>query len=95
LGYINIISFGSEDDKIGLGYEMFNASGKNEMNYEDFYKCYKALMLNWSMLLSEKLEISEIAIKGIFSQLDRGQKGFITKTEYFYQNYYKNTIKAI
>ena len=81
MAYVNTISFGTEDEKIGLGFEMFNTSGKKEMNYDDFYKSYEALMLNWSLLLGEKLQISTEMMKNVFSQLDRGKRGIITKQE--------------
>ena len=80
--YISTISFGSEDEKIGLGFELFNISGHEEMNFTDFYKSYETLMLNWSLLLGEKLQLDEKTISEMFHQLDRNKKGGISKQEY-------------
>ena len=60
---------------------MFNTSGKMEMGFDDFYKSYEALMLNWSLLLGEKLQINQGAVKSIFKKLDRQNKGSINKLE--------------
>jgi len=78
---MNVINFGSEDAKIGLGFDMFNTSRKEELTYEDFYKSYKKLLVNWSLLLGEKLQISDDAIEQIFKKLDRRKKGVIRKEE--------------
>lgn len=79
--YINVISFGSEEDKIGIGFEMFNTSGKREMSLEDFSKSYKDLMFNWSVLLGEKPIVDEAMIRSVFERIDRGGKGVIGKAE--------------
>lgn len=78
---MNVINFGSEDDKIGLGFDMFNTSRKKELTYEDFYKSYKELLVNWSLLLGEKLQISSEAIERTFAKLDRSKRGVIRKEE--------------
>ncbi|MDR3549151.1 MAG: hypothetical protein P4M11_12980 [Candidatus Pacebacteria bacterium] len=62
---------------------MFNTSGKKSMTYDDFYKSYETLILNWSLLLGEKLQISPEAVHSIFQQLDCRSKGTIEKQEYF------------
>ena len=80
---MNVISFGSEDEKIGLGFEMFNTSGKPEINYEDFCKSYKELMMNWSLLLGEKLNPNEELMRDTFEKLDYNKNHLISKEKYF------------
>jgi hypothetical protein len=76
-----MMSFGTEEDKIGFGYEMFNTSKKKEMNFEDFFKSYKDLMYNWSVLLGEKFILKEGMVRSIFAKIDKEGKGIINETE--------------
>eukprot|EP01022_Parablepharisma_sp_SALTPOND_P028770 TRINITY_DN71682_c0_g1_i1.p1 TRINITY_DN71682_c0_g1~~TRINITY_DN71682_c0_g1_i1.p1 ORF type:complete len:646 (+),score=88.02 TRINITY_DN71682_c0_g1_i1:2028-3965(+) len=76
------ISFGSEDEKIGLGFELFNTTGKEEMSYDDFCRSYEQLILNWSLLLGEKVQPDKKVMSGIFQQIDRRAKGIVNKTDY-------------
>jgi len=75
------MSFGTEEDKVGFGFEMFNTSKKRDMSFEDFYKSYKDLMYNWSVLLGEKFILDEGMVRNIFEKIKKEEKGTINKTE--------------
>ena len=51
---MHVTSFGTEEEKIGLGFEMFNISGKSELSFKDFNICYQSVVSNWSLLLGPK-----------------------------------------
>jgi len=76
------ISFGTEDEKIGLGFELFNIMNKEELSSEDFWECYESLMKNWSLVLGEKVQLEKKIVQEIFSQLDKKGKGIINKQNY-------------
>ena len=76
------VSHGTQEDKISLGFDMFNTSGKEEMNVEDFYKSYEALMMNWSLLMGEKLQVSREVVEELFKQLDARKTRLVSKQEY-------------
>jgi len=78
---MNIIGSGNEEDKFSIGFQMFNTSGKEQMNYEDFKASYMELVMNWSVLLGEKATPTEDFIKETFKKLDRGNKGVIDRIE--------------
>lgn len=75
------MSFGSEDEKIGIGFEMFNVTKNKEMNFEDFYESYCDMMRNWSLLSGERPKINKELIKTFFDSIDTEQKGVIKKNE--------------
>jgi hypothetical protein len=76
------VSHGTPDEKIGLGFDMFNTSGREEMSGEDFYRSYETLMLNWSLLMGEKLHVSREVVQEVFTQLDRRKVDRVNKQEY-------------
>lgn len=80
---MHVTSFGTEEEKIGLGFEMFNISGKSELSFKDFNICYQSVVSNWSLLLGEKLSTSDEFVREIFNKLDNNYKGSINKKEYY------------
>ena len=76
------VSHGTPDEKIALGFDMFNTSGKAEMNADDFYKSYEALMLNWSLLIGERLRVSREMVDDLFTRMDKRKVKAVCKQEY-------------